>query len=244
MAPEPTIGIPPLYVAPAPAPAHAAPPGAHGDRRRMLMAAGAGAALALGVVTVWLLASGTSAHKTSTPTPAGVRTALSAKEPVVSTSPPGTRSGQVPDWANKAIGRSAKAQITLGSGDAGFGSENGNHCAANGVDVVCAAADFWTNSHSLPTGADCIGVQVTHPVSLFWLQNGQPGTGLRCTTMPTALQQPLGTVPDNQVIAMGQTGVYCLVDHVPGQSGRTGIACWNPNTNHGFMITSQDKRLW
>ena len=152
----------------------------------------------------------------------------------------------MPAWANANVGRLVRPQIMLGGGGnvVAFGSKRGNRCGVSGTDVVCVAAEFWTRDHPLPSVSDCSGTASTHPLDLFWLRSEQGSTAFSCSATPVGLAQGFGTVPDNKVIGMGHTGVLCLVDHVPGQSARTGVACWNPRTNHGFMITSQAMRLW
>lgn len=154
----------------------------------------------------------------------------------------------MPAWANKHIGRLVRAQMVLGAtGTAVFASHGHNTCAVVGADVTCVATPLWhsRDAAALPAVDPACSSAQNGRWSVFTIGPDGAGAAVDCTATPTALTLGTGTAPYNRVIGMGSTGILCYIDARRGApTSETGVACWNPATNHGFMITNQDKSLW
>lgn len=244
IAPEPTAALPPLF---------APPPPIHGPAsmrrpRNAWIAVGAGVALGVGLLTVLLLRPDAPSHP-SVPVSAAPATSAAGAAGAASTSlEPGTRSALVPAWANANVGRLVRAQIVLGAdGIAEFATQGHNTCAVVGAEVQCVATPLWhaSDPSALPPTDPTCSEAADGRWAVFAIAPTGMGTAATCTATPTALTLGAGTVPHNTVIGMGSTGILCYVDVRPGApAAQTGVACWNPSSNHGFLITHQDKRLW
>lgn len=248
--PEPTVALPPLY-APPPELGRRVKP----DRAKMWLTIGAAVAL-VGAISV-ALAVGGSSHPPAadarpsdlvTPSSTTSSTALPTSTSTSSSLEPGTRSALVPSWANKDIGRLVRAQIVLGAtGTAVFASPGHNTCAVLGSEVSCVAMPLWHQNDLgvLPPLDPSCSSTPDGRWSVFTVGSTGLGTAVGCSTTPTALTLGTGTAPHNKVIGMGATGILCYIDARKGApSSESGVACWNPATNHGLMITNQDMRLW
>lgn len=250
IAPEPTMALPPLY-APPPAVGTSQKP----DRTKMWWATGAAAALVIGAVSVALAAGGSSSHSAAAAGPTSLVTPSAAPSstatllvPTSSILEPGTRSALVPSWANERIGRLVRAEKVLGAtGTAVFASPGRNICAVLGSEVSCVATPLWHKDDpgALPPIDPNCSAAPEGRWSVFTIGSTGSASAVGCSTTPTALTLGSGTAPYNRVIGMGATGVLCYIDARRGTpTSQTGVACWNPATNHGFMITHQGMSLW
>ena len=247
--PEPTVGLRPLYAPTAPAVVAPSPV----THRRTWLALGAVAALIAGAVTAFLALHGGSSDRASGPaSPVSVASAaatLSLPPVSASSAPdPGTRSALVPAWANKNVGRLVAPQMVLGaSGTAVFASQGHNTCAVVEAEVTCVATPLWhkDDAAALPPTDPTCSTSADGQWAVFTLGTTGMGTVASCTSTPAALSLGTGIAPHNKVIGMGSTGILCYIDVRKGApTSQTGVACWNPASNHGFVITNQDKRLW
>ena len=244
-APEPTVALPPLHGPPAARSSHRA-----GDRARMWWVLGAVAALVIGITAAGFVIGGGSspASPAAAVSPRPTASSGTASDVPVASLEPGTRSALVPAWANRHIGRLVRAQMVLGaSGTAVFASPGHNTCAVVGAGVMCVASPLWhsRDASALPAVDPACSSAPNGRWSVFTIGPAGNGAAVGCSTMPAALTLGTGTAPYNRVIGMGSTGILCYIDARRGApTPETGVACWNPATNHGFMITNQDKSLW
>ena len=246
--PAPAAPLPPPY---APPPPLTGPPG-HPRGRKVPFAWVAIAAVMVSGVIVALALGGSS--RRINPVASGEGAPGSSRPASLPPlAEPGTRSSIVPPWANSQIGRLVTAQLVLGaSGTSMFVSPGHNTCAVLGSEVSCVATPLWHKNDpaALPAISAACSTTPDGRWSVFAIDSTHPGSVVGCTATPPPLTlrggtAPDNTAPDNKVIGMGSSGILCLIDARQGApASQTGVACWNPATNHGFMITYQDMHVW